>query len=96
MKKTKENSITPCKRRLYNYIRIAINIVASIVAMYVGGWLMFANSVIGTVTAIHAGTITLGKIVVALIKCLLSATVAGAIWCVGYILGNRFRVYDDV
>lgn len=95
MRKTEETKMGPWEKRACTMIRLAINLTATVIALYIGGWVMLANSIFGTVAAFHAGTLTLTKLMIAAIKCALSATVAGAIWCVGYVIGNYFREDND-
>lgn len=62
-------------------------------AIYVGGWIMIIKPLKGAIAAHVLGTLTLTQIIVTLVKCISSATVAGLIWCLGYIASNR--VFDE-
>lgn len=82
------------KRSYSRYVRVtagmACYLAATILALYVGGWMMILKPIEGTVTAYLAGTLTIKGVAVTALKCVLSATVASAIWCSGYILKNKF------
>lgn len=95
MRRTKERANHSLQKRTNMICGILIQLVATVLAVYVGGWIMFIQSITGTVVAFQAGTLTMWKVIVAAVKCALSATVAGAIWCVGYIFGNYFREKDE-
>ena len=56
---------------------------------------MLFKPVQGVVAAYFAGKLAVGTIVLAAFKCLLSATVAGAIWCGGYIAKCKFIGHED-
>lgn len=62
-------------------------------AIYIGGWMMIVKPVKGAIAAHFLGTLTIGQIISTLTKLICSATVAGFIWCLGYIASNR--VFDD-
>ncbi len=70
-----------------------IYIIGLIAAVYVGGWIMILKPIRGTITAYTVGTLTLPQLIVAIVKCICSTTVAGFIWCLGYIASNS--VYDS-
>ncbi|MCI5621734.1 MAG: hypothetical protein MR355_09300 [Lachnospiraceae bacterium] len=82
------------KKTYFKYMRLmaggACYLLFTLLAVYVGGWLMFLEPLKGSVTAYLAGELTVKRILVTLIKCLLSTTVAGAIWCIGYISRQKF------
>ena len=77
------------------YLRVFIRLIASLVAIYVGGWLMLVQPVIGIYHAVCAGTLKAAFLIRSLIKILFSTTVFGAIWCAGYIAAGYFRTYDE-
>ena len=56
-----------------------------------GGWDMFVKSIVGTYVAYTTRTLTFSYFVKAVIKCITAATVAGAIWCGGYIVGRKLE-----
>lgn len=71
----------------------AIYILGMAVAVYVGGWVMIIKPVRGTLAAYTMGTLTLPQFLVTVVKCFCSLTVAGLIWCMGYIASNH--VFDS-
>ena len=78
--------------RVYNKIVFSLCIlIGTLIAIYVGGWLMFVKSIVGTYVAYTTRTLTFSYFVKAVIKCITAATVAGAIWCGGYILGRKLE-----
>lgn len=56
---------------------------------------MLCKPIQGVVSAYFAGNLTIGIIALAVFKCLLSVTVAGAIWCGGYIAKCKFIGHED-
>lgn len=70
-----------------------IYIVGIAAAVYVGGWVMILKPVKGTLAAYTLGTLTLPQLLGAVVKCFCSLTVAGFIWCMGYIASNH--VFDS-
>ena len=71
------------------------SVIGTLLALYVGGWLMLCKPIQGVVSAYFAGNLTIGIIALAVFKCLLSVTVAGAIWCGGYIAKCKFIGHED-
>lgn len=82
------------KRTYRRYMRVAAGmacyLVGTILALYVGGWMMIFKPLEGTVMAYMAGTLTFKGVAVTLLKVILSTTAAGAIWSSGYILKQKF------
>lgn len=74
-------------------LAIVIYLIGLAVSVYVGGWVMLIQPIRGTITAYTLGTLTLRQLVINVIKCISSLTVAGRIWCIGYIASNH--VYDS-
>lgn len=71
------------------------SVIGTLLALYVGGWPMLCKPIQGVVSAYFAGNLTIGIIALAVFKCLLSVTVAGAIWCGGYIAKCKFIGHED-
>ena len=65
------------------------SLIGTLLAIYVGGWLMLLYPLKETIVAFILGTLSRRMVIVTLIKCLLSLTTAGAIWCCGYILNRK-------
>lgn len=80
-------------RNIRMLISVIIYLTGIAVAIYIGGWLMIVKPIKGTIAAYTLGTLTLPQLVITIIKCFCSLTVAGFIWCIGYIASNR--VYDS-
>lgn len=74
-------------------ISVIVYIIGLATAVYVGGWVMLVKPVKGAVTAYMLGTLTLPQVIITILKCFFSLTVAGFIWCLGYIASNR--IYDS-
>lgn len=58
---------------------------------YVGGYMILTKPVKNLIVAYCAGSLTLRKIIAALIQGFIYLSLAGAVWCVGYILSNHFK-----
>lgn len=58
---------------------------------YVGGWMILTKPVKGLLLAHIAGKLSILKLVVAFVQGFIYLSLAGAIWCVGYMLSNYFR-----
>lgn len=80
-------------RNIRMVLAAAIYFMGFAVSVYVGGWIMFLKPVRHTITAYTLGTLTWTQLVVAAVKCISSMTVAGLIWCLGYIASNH--IYDS-
>ena len=81
------------KRNYMRYARVMAggmcSLMGTLLAIYVGGWLMILVPLKETVAALFLGTITPKMVFTTAIKWLLSLTTAGAIWCAGYILNRK-------
>lgn len=69
-----------------NIIAIIIIWLGCILALYVGGWLMFIKPIINVVLALQAGIVTGSMIALAIIKILLASIVGGIIAYIGFII----------
>ena len=58
---------------------------------YVGGWMILTKPLKGLVLAHAAGCLSIGKLLVAMLQGFVYLSLAGAVWCVGYMLSNYFR-----
>ena len=70
------------------------SLAGTLLAIYVGGWLMLLYPIKETIAAVILGTVSKKMVIVSLLKCLLSMTTAGAIWCCGYILNRKLAGYE--
>lgn len=59
---------------------------ATLLAGYVGIWKMLIQPLAGLYLAYKAGQLTVAYVVLSVLKCWLSLTVAGLIWSVGYMV----------
>lgn len=59
--------------------------------LYVGGWMILTRPVKGLILAHLAGNLSLWKLLIAAIQAFLYLSLAGGVWCVGYILGSHFK-----
>lgn len=80
-------------------IRLALGFVCYalgvLTALYVGLWKMICLPIQALYGAFVAGNVTLSLIAVCAVKIYFSATLAGLIWCIGYIGYNHFRGTED-
>lgn len=58
---------------------------------YVGGWMILTKPVKGLIVAKLAGELSLWKLAGAFVQGFIYLTLAGAVWCIGYILSNHFK-----
>lgn len=88
------------KREYLHYARLMAggmcSLIGTVVALYVGGWMMLLFPLKETVSAMFLGTLTKKMVVCNAIKCLCSLTVLGAIWCCGYIAKCKIIGYEEV
>ncbi len=59
--------------------------------LYIGGWMILTRPVKGLILAHLAGNLSLWKLLIAVIQGFLYLSLAGGVWCVGYMLGNYFK-----
>lgn len=81
------------KRNIRMMLALAIYLIGMAASVYVGGWIMIIQPLCGMIAAKVMGTLTLRQICVTALKCISSLTVAGLIWCIGYMMSNR--VFDS-
>lgn len=74
-------------------LSIAIYLFGVGLAIYVGGWMLIVKPVKNTIVAYTMGNLTIQQLIINVIKCICSLTVAGFIWSLGYIASNY--VYDS-
>lgn len=80
-------------RNIKIFLAAVVYLIGLAASAYVGGWVMIIQPIRGTIAAYTLGTLTISQLFVAGIKCFCSLTVAGLIWCIGYIASNH--VYDS-
>ena len=59
--------------------------------IYVGGWMILTRPVKGLILAHMAGKLTIMKCFGAVIQGFFLLSLAGGVWCVGYMLSNYFK-----
>lgn len=59
--------------------------------VYVGGWMLLTKPVKGLIVAHLAGDLTIMKCFGALIQGFILISLAGGVWCVGYMLSDYFK-----
>lgn len=74
-------------------LSIAVYLLGFAIAIYIGGWLMLIKPIKNTILAYTMGTLTMPQLVISVIKCICSLTVAGFIWSLGYMASNH--IYDS-
>ena len=58
---------------------------------YVGGYKILTGPVRELILAQMAGSMSLGRLVAALIEGFIYLSLAGGVWCIGYMLSSHFR-----
>jgi hypothetical protein len=58
---------------------------------YIGGWMILTRPVKGLILAYEIGNLSIWKFVRAFIQGFFYLSLAGGVWCIGYILGNHFK-----
>ena len=71
------------------------SLIGTLLAIYVAGWLMLFVPVKEAFTAFMVGALTKKMVITTAIKCALSLTTGGAIWCGGYILSRKCIGYEE-
>lgn len=80
------------KWKYYNKAVFCIcNLLGSLIALYVGGWMMLVHMVWITYIAFTIGKLTVLRLFLTVVCALLSTTVAGGIWSLGYMLGRKLE-----
>ncbi len=71
------------------------SLIGTLLAIYVGGWLMILAPLKDAFGAFLLGALTKKLVFITTVKCALSLTTGGAIWCGGYILNRKISGYED-
>lgn len=58
---------------------------------YIGAWMTLTKPVKGVILAQMAGKLSLSMVLLAALEGFLYLSVAGAVWCIGYMLSNYFK-----
>ena len=79
-------------KKSWNKVAAVVCYILGIIGwIYFGAWMILTKPIKGLVLAYMAGHLTIGKLLAAGVQGFLYLTFAGAVWCVGYILSNRFK-----
>ena len=92
-KRKKKQSVI--KKKISMILGIICYAVGVIGALYVGGWLMFVKPICTCIGAIVSHSVTIALLVSTVVKAVLASTMAGLIWCIGYVGYNYFKGEDD-
>ena len=58
---------------------------------YVGAWMILTKPIKGLILAQLAGELSLWKLIVAFIQGFIYLSLAGGVWCIGYMASNHFK-----
>lgn len=83
------------KKKLQLFIGLLCYIVGIIISIYIGGVVMILHPVQSLYIGFLERSLDLRLIFVCGMKILLSTTIAGLIWCVGYIVLNYCKGTED-
>ncbi len=78
------------KRKIQMLAACLCHCLGILVSFYVGGWLMFLQPILNGIEAFASGTMTWSLLIVSIVKIICASTLAGLIWCIGYIGRNHF------
>ncbi|MDE6904311.1 MAG: hypothetical protein K2P76_05165 [Lachnospiraceae bacterium] len=83
-------------RNIRLFLAVVVYAIGLLASIYIGGWVMIIKPVKGAIAAHALGTLTFYQLVVTVVKCFCSTTVAGFIWVLGYIASNHvFDIRDE-
>lgn len=83
------------KKMLNAVLSIVCYFAGVVAAVYCGGYLMLLCPIKDLLYSFQTNTMTAHLLVVCIIKIALSTTVAGLVWCIGYIGYNHFIGTED-
>lgn len=83
------------KRKLSRIMAILCYGMGIFLSVYVGGWIMLIRPLCLLISVISQGQCTFGIFASCAVKILLSATMSGLLWCVGYIGFNHFKGKEE-
>lgn len=64
-------------------------------AIYIGGWIMLFKPLRLLISSYCTGTLGISILIHCVFKIILSTTVGGLVWCIGYMGCNYFRGTED-
>lgn len=83
------------KKRVQQLLGSACYVLGLLAAIYVGGVIMLLHPIEALYVAYVTGTLTVRMVLINVIIMMLSATIAGLVWCIGYIGYNYFKGTED-
>ncbi len=83
------------KKRVQQLLGSTCYVLGLLAAIYVGGVIMLLHPIEALYAAYVTGTLTVHMVLINVIIMLLSATIAGLVWCIGYIGYNYFKGTED-
>jgi hypothetical protein len=83
------------RKRVQMMLGGACYVLGLVAAIYIGGVLMLLEPIGVLYHAYSIGALTVTVVVVNGIKILLSTTIGGFVWCIGYIGYNHFKGTED-
>ena len=83
------------KKRINITLGFACYMIGGIASLYIGGWLMVVLPVKDMVNSFINHNLSAYLVFVDCIKIFFSSTLAGFVWCLGYIIYNYFKGTED-
>lgn len=83
------------RKKINQWLALLCNVLGTLAAVYVGGWMMFLRPIHTLYTAFLGHEMTIQLVLTCGVKILLSTTFAGLVWCIGYIGSNFFKGDED-
>ena len=83
------------KKNFQAIMAFLCNVFGTIMAVYIGGVVMLLHPVQTLYGAFMTGTLDLHLLAICALKIILSTTVAGTLWCIGYIGCNYFKGTEE-
>ena len=83
------------KKNVQRILAMTRYLLGVLLALYYGGWKMFIKPIEKLIVVGMAGELTLTFVLANLFTILMSTTVAGFIFCIGYIGYNYFKGTED-
>lgn len=77
---------------LIGFVCYGLGVICSV---YYGLWKMLLIPIYALITTFMAGELTLPFATACVVKILVSTTIAGLIWCIGYIAYNHFKGTEE-
>lgn len=72
-------------------VTVAFYLLGAAGWLYIGGWMILTRPVKGLIVAHFAGNLSVWKMIRAFIQGFIYLSLAGGVWCIGYMLGNHFK-----